>query len=150
MDKQNIEVKNPDTLLPQAESLPAPIEEKSLVEDEALLGIYDEILTDIRRDRKQVNYFVKQFADALANDGDASTSSKEALVNLLKLKSDAADKMSKIADLMTRIKLKDRWTGHPYMLKNEADDKPTITITSNKRELIKNIRAAKKGGNDEQ
>lgn len=149
MDTQNIEVKNPNTL-PQAESLPAHVEEKSLIDDEALLGIYDEILTELRTDRKQINYFAKQFGNALANDGDSSTSSKEALVNLLKLKSDIADKKSKIADLMTRIKLKDRWTGQPYLLKNEVDDKPTITITTNKRELIKNIREAKnKGTNNE-
>ena len=81
------------------------------------------------------------------NGGDASTSSKEALVNLLKIKSDTADKMAKIADLMTRLKMKERSTYELWMNKYKEDDKPTITIASNKRELIRNIK--KVGKKDE-
>jgi len=78
------------------------------------------------------------------NEGDATSASKEALVNLVKIKSETADKMTKIADLMTRIKLKERDTFPRYLA---AQQKNTIQISSSSsdRDLIKKIeRAAKK------
>jgi len=86
-------------------------EKSNLISDDALLGV-DELLG--------------KFCDMVINDGDASNASKEALVNLVKLKTDTADKMTKIADLMTRIKLKERDTYKPYL--NKKDDGGNLTI----------------------
>ena len=114
-----------------------------LIEDEALLGIYNEILGNFREDRSQAGELADNFADMVVNGGDSSTSSKEALVNLLKLKNDTSDKMSKIADLMTRIKLKSPDTYKPY-LNAKQENKTTINISGNRRQLIKKIEQASK------
>jgi len=81
-----------------------------LVSDEAILGIYSEILGHIRKNKDQTQELLDNFAEMVFNEGDASNSSKEALVSLVKARSDESDKMIKIADLMTRIKLKERNT----------------------------------------
>jgi hypothetical protein len=70
------------------------------------------------------------------NDGDASSASKEAIVNLLKIKSDTSDKMTKVADLMTRIKLKDKDTFPRYLA---AQQNNKVIIEGSKREMIKSI-----------
>lgn len=82
------------------------------------------------------------------NDGDASSASKEAIVNLVKIKSDTADKMSKVADLMTRIKLKDKDTFPRYLA---AQQNNKVVIEGSKRDLLKSISkiANKKGKSDE-
>ena len=145
---KSMESNNENPIAPQQEALPPA--DKVLIEDEALLGMYDEILTDLRKDRKQVSYFAKQFGEMVLNGGDSSTSSKEALVNLLKIKSDTADKMAKIADLMTRLKMKERSTYELWMNKYKTDDdKPTITIDSSRRDLIRSIKAKNKKDDDE-
>lgn len=110
--------------------------ENSIVSDDQLLDIYKEILDNIRDDRKQVSEFIDNFADMVINDGDATSSSKEGLVNLIKVKSDMSDKMAKVADLMTRVKMKDRDTFPKYLA---ASQNNTININSNKRQLIEAI-----------
>lgn len=111
-------------------------EETTIVSDEQLLDIYKEIMENIREDRKQVSEFIDNFADMVINEGDATSSSKEGLVNLIKVKTDMSDKMSKVADLMTRIKMKDRDTFPKYLA---ASQNNTINISSNKRQLIEAI-----------
>jgi hypothetical protein len=96
-------------------------ENLSIVSDKDLLGIYDEIIVNFRQDRNQVEDLIQTFSNMVVNDGDSSSSSKEALVNLVKAKIDATDKMSKIADLMTRIKLKQPDTYQPWMNKNKKE-----------------------------
>lgn len=119
-------------------------QEENLVSDEALLGIYGEILQNLREDRDELNGLLANFVDMVVNEGDATTSSKEALVNLVKIKSDSADKMAKIADLMTRVKLKEKDTFPRYLAAHQNN---TINIGDGqtKRELLKQIdRATKK------
>jgi hypothetical protein len=79
------------------------------------------------------------------NDGDASSATKEAMVNVLKSKADITDKMAKIADLMTRIKLKDKDTFPRYLAAHQHNN---VTIESNntKRDILKALQAAKKKG----
>jgi len=120
-------------------SLPELQPAKELIEDERLLGIYDEILNNLRTDRSQVDEVLGNFLEMVMNQGDSSTSSKEAVVNLLKLKIDSADKMTKIGDLMTRIKMKDTNTYKPY-LSAKQDNKTTINISGNKRKILEAIR----------
>ena len=101
--------------------------ELSIISDEMLLGIYGEILDNIRQDRVQIDSYVNEFAEMVINTGDASSASKEALVNLVRAKMDASDKMSKVADLITRLKMKDTNTFKPYMNKGNN----TINIIEN-------------------
>lgn len=118
-----------DGKLIRPESLPAKAEENlSIVSDEALVGVYEEILDNLRSDRDQVSGLVDTFSNMVLNDGDASTSSKEALVNLVKTKIDATDRMAKIADLMTRVKLKQPDTFQPWMAKGKDKGGNTINI----------------------
>jgi hypothetical protein len=70
------------------------------------------------------------------NDGESSSASKEAIVNLLKIKSETNDKMAKVADLMTRIKLKEKDTFPRYLA---AQQQNHITIESGKRDVLKSI-----------
>lgn len=114
----------------------------NLVSDEQLVDVYNEVLDNIRQDRKQVEDFINNFADLVINEGDSTSASKEALVNLVKIKSDMSDKMSKIADLMTRIKLKDKDTFPRYLA---ASQNNTININSGntKRQLLESLNKKK-------
>lgn len=81
------------------EANPPPI-----ISNEKLVETYDEVMNNVRQEREELNGYIDKFADLVFNDGDATTSTKEALINLLKIRSDTSDKMSKIADLMTRAR----------------------------------------------
>ena len=116
-------------------------EEKNLVSDEMLLGHYDEALTNIRKDREEASELMNRFADMAFNDGDGSTSTKEAVVNLFKMKTDLSDKIAKIADLATRVKLRERDTFPKYLAAHQnntinIDAKRTPLSPEEKRKLI--------------
>lgn len=113
-----------------------PEKEECIIKDEELTGLYDEILVQCRDDRKQFDEVITNFLEMVMNEGDASAASKEAIVNLLKSKSDISDKMSKIADLKTRIKLKDKDT-FPRYLAQQQNNK--VVIEGSKRDLLKNV-----------
>ncbi len=121
--------------------------ELSIVSDEALLGVYGEIMDNLRSDREQVSDLVDTFSNMVLNDGDGSTSSKEALVNLVKTKMDASDKMTRIADLMTRIKLKQPDTFQPWMGMGKDKGGNTINIYDssgiNRKSLMEKIQKEK-------
>lgn len=114
-----------------------PIEDLpvKIITEDALLGIYGEIMDNLRTDRAELTGYIDTFAEAIVNDGDATTSSKEAFVNLLKIKTDLNDKQAKIADLMTRVVLKERDTYKPYLNNNTIN----ISADTNKRDLLKHI-----------
>ena len=122
-------------------------QENCIISDESLLGVYGEVMTNLRSDRDQISEVVDTFSNMVINDGDCSTSSKEALVNLIKTKIDTSDKMSKIADLMTRIKLKQPATFKPYMNGNKKDGDNTINIYDssgiNRKSLMERIQKEK-------
>ena len=81
------------------------------------------------------------FVDMVINDGDSTSASKEALVNLVKIKSDSADKMAKVAELMTRCKLKEIF---PKYLNAKQENTINIGDGTTKRELLKQIEKARK------
>lgn len=112
------------------------LEKECIVKDEEVLDLYDEILQNCRKDRESVKDVLTNFLDMVMNDGDASSSSKEAIVNLLKINTDVNDKMAKIADLRTRIKLKEKDT-YPRYLAAQQNNK--VVIEGSKREMIKTI-----------
>jgi len=116
-------------------------EEETLITDESLLTIYGEIADNIRGDRDDIEDVLNNFINMVFNDGDSTTSSKEAVVNLIKLKAEQSDKMAKIADLMTRIKLKERDTFPRYLA---ASQNNTINIGNGRRALLEAITKAKK------
>lgn len=108
-------------------------EQNAVVSDEQLVELYSEILEDLRNDRKEVDAILSNFVEMVMNEGDSTSSSKEALVNLAKLKSDIAIGKSRIADLMTSLKLKEKQAS-----KINATQNNNITITD-RRNLIETI-----------
>ena len=152
MDKENEDQKKQEVTEVQDGSLAPVSPEKvlNLVSDEALMGVYGEILTKLRDDRKQTSELVDTFSEMVINEGDSSTSSKEALVNLVKHKTDTVDKMAKIAELMTRVKLKQPYgEGKGYLNKGAGTSGNTINIYEqggfNKKEFLDTLnKAAKK------
>ena len=151
-NEQKIAVMDEDikNLIPQMSvSMPAEIQEKEqcLIKDEELLGIYGEIMENLRDDRQEAKNCFVELKEMFLNQGDASTSTKEAMVNVFKIQTDITDKMSKIADLMTRIKLKSPDTYKPY-LSAKQENRTTINITNSKRQLLKSIQAAAKNAGE--
>jgi hypothetical protein len=135
------EKKETDLIKPEEEN---KNENLSIISDSDLIGVYDEIMVNLREDRNQVENLIETFSNMVINDGDPSSSSKEALVNLVKVKIDASDKMSKIADLMTRVKLKQPDTYPPWMNKNKKESNNTINIYDssgiNRKTLMERIK----------
>jgi len=129
-------------------ALPEMPVERDLIKDDVILGVYDEMLEIIREDRKQVSEYIDNVADMVMNEGDSTTSSKEALVNLMKIKSDMVDKMAKVADLMTRLKMKDKNTYAYSGAHFNAMQNNTFNIGNDapksKRALLESIKKEKK------
>ena len=116
-------------------------EEKVIISDKELVDFYQEIAKEVRKDKEEIDLVLANFINMVVNDGDSNSSTKEALVNLLKLKADQSDKLTKVADLMTRIKLKDKDTFPKYLAANQNN---TINIGSdNKRALLEALQKAK-------
>lgn len=117
-------------------------EKPNLISDELYLGMCGEVLDMLRKDREEASKYIDDFADMVVNGGDPSPASKEALVNLIKIKSDIPDKMSKVLDFMTRVKLKEKDTFPRYLAAHQNN---TINIgDSNKREFLKKIQQHQK------
>ena len=108
----------------KSQALTAPDEEKALISDDSILSYYEEAMGCIKADRTEANERYLEFAEMVLNEGDPSSASKEALVNLLKLKSEGVNQMIKILDLWTRMKLKERATSsqiHSYQQNNKYE-----------------------------
>jgi hypothetical protein len=115
-----------------------PDGQNELVKPEQLTGLYTEILEDIRDDRKEIDEVLKNFLDMILNEGDSTTSSKEAAVNLLKIKTETSDKKAKIMDLLMRAFLKERDTFPRYLAAHQHNE-IKIEDNSKKRQLLKSI-----------
>jgi hypothetical protein len=111
--------------------------------DNDLQGIYNEILDDLRSDRKEIDILLNNFVEMVMNEGDSSSSSKEAVVNLVKIKNDVADKKAKIADLMTSLVVKEKANA-----KLTANQTNHIHITD-KRAILETIKNVKKVQNEQ-
>jgi hypothetical protein len=139
-----------EMLLPSINKVQEIVPEKPecIVKDDQILGLYNEILDNCRKDRQHADEILANFLDMVMNDGDASSASKEAIVNILKIKTDSADKMAKVADLMTRIKLKDNDTFPKYLA---AQQNNKVVIEGSKRDLLKSVNKLvnKKKGSDD-
>ena len=116
-------------------NVPTEAKETELVKPEQIVSFYNEIMNDIRTDRQEIDEVLKHFEDMVINSGDAQTSTKEALVNLMKLKSDTADKKTKVVDLLLRAYHKT--DNFPRYL--AAHQENTINIDGAKRKMLKTI-----------
>lgn len=147
--EQDDEFSEDDLELPQM-NVTVPAQQGSdasaLITDSQYLGVLDEIMNNIREDRKQVSDYIDNIADMVINDGDATTSSKEALVNFVKIKTDLQDKMLKAADLMTRLKLKNTYAYSGPHLNAMQQNNFNIGGESDfsRKELIRAINKSKK------
>lgn len=99
--------------------------------------MFDSIISDIDKDRGETDDILKKFLEMVMNEGDASGSSKEAVVNLIKTKSDLSDKKIKLVDLAMRAYLKEANTFPKYLA---ATQNNKITIQGGMRSLIQSIR----------
>lgn len=97
------------------DGISVPSEKKQLIPDEKIASVYEEAINAIREDRAEADFAYKTFLELVTNGGDASSSSKEAMVNLLKIKTESNDKLIKVLDLWTRIHLRDRDTMPKYL-----------------------------------
>lgn len=143
---------NLDELTPKMNvSIPAPIDATQLIPDDQYLCTLREIMDGIREDRKQVSDYIDNFAEMVINGGDATTSSKEAFVNLVKVKTDLQDKMLKAAELMTRLKMKNTYAysgPHLNALQQNNYNINSDGVDFDRKELIKAINHAKKKKKD--
>jgi len=108
-------------------------EPKPLVSDQKFTDYCEEIIENLREDRGEATEMYLNFAEAVTNLGDATTSSKEALVNLLKLKTETNDRMIKVLDLWTRMKLKERDTFPRYLAVQQNNKITGSGITPQKK-----------------
>lgn len=145
---QSEEISELDKLIPKMNvSIPAERQQggdiSALVSDEQLMSIYAEIIDGLRKDKEEVDNYVATFADMVINEGDATTSSKETFVKLVELKTtNIPDKMIKVADLMTRLKMKEKDTFPKYLAAHQNN---TINIGegNSKRALLEEIEKKK-------
>jgi hypothetical protein len=127
-----------------AMNIAVPVEENiTSITDQDLTNLYGEILDDLRSDRKEIDILLNNFVEMVMNEGDSSSASKEAVVNLVKIKNDVADKKAKIADLMTTLRVKEK-----SMSKLTANQTNHIHITD-KRAILETLKNAKKGQNEQ-
>lgn len=114
-----------------------------IISDETLVDLYNEILNDLRKKDEEYTGYLARFVDMVINEGDSTSSSKEALVALAKVLSDIPDKKSKVADLMTRLKLRERDTMPRWLA---AKQQNTINIGEGgvKREILKKLELEQK------
>jgi hypothetical protein len=123
-------------------AVPTQMPSSSITEND-LQNIYSEIMDDLRSDRKEIDVLLSNFVEMVMNEGDSSSSSKEAVVNLVKIKNDVADKKAKIADLMTSLVLKDK-----NISKLQATQNNHIHITD-RRAILETLKNAKKVENEQ-
>lgn len=99
--------KKPDVVSPTM-SISIATDKPEIVQPDQLISCWHEVMNDIREDRDEVKEVINNFRDMVMNEGDATAASKEALVNLLRMKSEIADKKTRVLDLLLRAFLKDR------------------------------------------
>lgn len=111
-------------------------QEKPLISDDKILGYFEAAIDNIKLDREEAHQQYLTFNEMVMNEGDPSSATKEALVNCLKLQHDTTDKMIKILDLWTRVKLRDRDTMKGYIAVQQNNKIQTSSPTDVKN-LIK-------------
>jgi hypothetical protein len=129
---------NQEIAVPELVGLPAVVPETTdnLISNDKLINEYDTTLQNIKSDREEISDILGKFLDMVINDGDASAASKEAVVNLIKAKSETNDQVIKILDLWTRMKMKERNTFNPAI---HAHQNNIYNLGNNKVEETRDI-----------
>lgn len=136
------ENKDLENLIPQMNvNVPAPqqqSEEKVLIPDEVWLGWCHEVLNNLRQERQEVDEVKQSLVEMVINEGDSTSASKEAMTKMFEIKAGISEKMTRVLDLATRVKLKERDTFPRYLAAHQNN---TINLDGNnsKRELIKQL-----------
>lgn len=130
----SLQVNVPNSLTPATDQV------KQLIPDEKIINYYEEAIENIKEDRHTADEAFKTFLDLVINGGDATSASKEAMVNLLKIKTESNDKMLKILELWTRMHLRDRDTFPKYLAvqqnnKIEGTSRPARKMIEMMKEL---------------
>ncbi len=102
--------KKEDSKLPQVAmnvNVPPTDPNAQLVKPEQIVGMCKAIADDLESEKAEITEAYTNFAEMVFNAGDATSASKEALVNLLKLRSDLVDKKSRLAEMMMKVFLKE-------------------------------------------
>lgn len=74
-----------------------------LVQPEQIVSLVQTVMENIEGEKNEIQEAYVNFADMVFNSGDATSASKEALVNLLKLKSDLIDKKARMLEMMMKV-----------------------------------------------
>lgn len=96
-------------------------DENPVVTNGEMIVLYKKILSFVEDDRKDSDEVFRTFLDMAVNDGDASAPTKEAMVQLLKIRTDSTDKMTKIMDLLMRYVLKERDTFPKFLAQSQEN-----------------------------
>lgn len=99
-----------DSALPQVAmnvNVPPTDPNAQLVKPEQIIGMCKAIADDLESEKQEITDAYVNFSEMVFNAGDATSASKEALVNLLKLRSDLVDKKARLAEMMMKVFLKD-------------------------------------------
>jgi len=121
MEKQKVEIVEAATEvnLPSMSVSVGAIQTKEdqlpVITNDKMISLYSEILDYIRDDRKEASEAYDMIKNMVVNEGDATEGSKEAMVNMLKLRHETSDKMTRVMDLLMRVILKDRSTYQPFL-----------------------------------
>lgn len=79
-----------------------------LIPKEKVVAFLDEIADGLRGERSDTSRYIDDFYDMIVNGGDATSSTKESFVNLVRAKREVTSEMVRLLDLMVRLKSKDR------------------------------------------
>lgn len=113
-------------------------DEKAVINNDQMVNLYQEILNYCRDDRKDADGAFKDFMDMIVNNGDATSSTKEAMVQLLRIRVEATDKMTKVMDLLMRYVLKDKDTFPRYLAANQENN-IIVKGKSNRRSFLEKL-----------
>lgn len=108
-----------------------------IVPKEQIVDLFGEILSDLNAEKQDMDEVFTSFHDMVMNQGDASTSSKEALMRSLELRSGIADKKTKLLDLMLKAHLKEGAGGPKTVNVNQHGD-----FHFDKRKMLEAMEAA--------
>lgn len=81
-------------------------QEVPIFDNDEIRQMHFHILENIKNDSENLDTVINYFHEVVVDNGDASNSSKEALVNLIKIKTDLNDQMTKIYSEMLKTKNK--------------------------------------------
>lgn len=116
-------------------------EEKPLVTNEEMVDMYKKIINHCEEDRQEANTLFQDLKDMVINDGDASHSTKEAMIQAFRIRCESTDKETKVMDLLMRYILKDRDTFPRYLAANQENN--IIFKNSSKRSFLEKLEKQK-------